>query len=387
MDAVSPVRRPGRQAPQGPSLAAEVLVPSLVVLVAISLLSAVLGGVLRAGAGWLDFANGAVIGRAVVSHAALMMCGFLGTVIAVERAVAVKLRSAYAAPVMSGLAGALMLGGHAEIAAWTWAFAGLVFVGVNVVVVMRQPAPHTVLLLVSALAWWVGNLLHAVGLGGETVLPWWFAFLVLTIAAERLEMTRLMRRHPAAQASLHALLFALAAATALSGPDPAAGGAFFGAVLVALAAWLGLFDIARRTALSHGLSRYMAVCLLAGYAWLGIGGAAWTAMSLGLPVRDLALHALGLGFVMGMVMGHAPVILPAVARVKLLFSRWFYVPLVVLHASLMLRLLGGLFDAELARTGAILNAVALAIFMLTLAGSAIAWRARESRHSSDPTSP
>ena len=383
MDTVSHAHRPGRHAPQGPSLAAQVLAPSLAVLVAVSLLAALAGGVLRAGAGLPAFAEGAVIGRAVVAHAALMMCGFLGTVIAIERAVAVKLRSACAAPVVSGLAGALMLGGHAEIAAWMWAFAGLVFVGVNVVVVMRQPAQHTVLLLVGALAWWVGNLVHAVGLGGEAVLPWWFAFLVLTIAAERLEMARLMRRQPATQASLQAILLALVAAAALTAAEPVAGGLVFGAALVALAAWLGLFDIARRTALAHGLSRYMAVSLLAGYAWLGIGGAAWAGMVIGLPVRDLALHALGLGFVMSMVMGHAPVIVPAVARVKLLFGHWFYVPLVVLHASLLLRLLAGLFDAELARTGAILNVVALALFVLTLAGSAVAWRTREAKLSPD----
>jgi hypothetical protein len=40
----------------------------------------------------------------------------------------------------------------------------------------------------------------------------------------------------------------------------------------------------------------MAVCLLLGYAWLFVAGIAWTATSLGLPLRDAALHGLGLGF-------------------------------------------------------------------------------------------
>lgn len=34
----------------------------------------------------------------------------------------------------------------------------------------------------------------------------------------------------------------------------------------------------------------------------------------------MALHALGLGFVFSMVMRHAPVILPAVARLRLSFG-------------------------------------------------------------------
>jgi hypothetical protein len=79
-------------------------------------------------------------------------------------------------------------------------------------------------------------------------------------------------------------------------------------------------------------------------------------------------------------MGHAPVVLPAVARVKLLFGRWFYAPLALLHASLLLRLAGGLAHAELQRSGTTLNAAALALFMLTIAGSALAWRVREAAH-------
>ena len=41
------------------------------------------------------------------------------------------------------------------------------------------------------------------------------------------------------------------------------------AALLGLAIWLMAFDIARRTIAASGLSRYMAACLLAGYAWLG----------------------------------------------------------------------------------------------------------------------
>ena len=96
----------------------------------------------------------------------------------------------------------------------------------------------------------------------------------MTIAAERLEMTRLMRRRPGAQAALYAVLLALAAAAAASARWPGPGGVLFGAALLALAAWLLTYDLARRTVRAQGLPRYMAVCLLAGYAWLAIGGLA-----------------------------------------------------------------------------------------------------------------
>jgi hypothetical protein len=117
----------------------------------------------------------------------------------------------------------------------------------------------------------------------------------------------------------------------------------------------------------------MAVCLLAGYLWLAVGGAGWALTALGAPLRDTALHALGLGFVFSMMMAHAPVILPAVARIKIEFGRFFYVPLAALHASLLLRLAGGWFDAALRSTGALLNAASIALFAATLVGAAIAW--------------
>jgi hypothetical protein len=41
------------------------------------------------------------------------------------------------------------------------------------------------------------------------LVPCWFAFLVLTVAAERLEMTRLMRQRPGAARALHAIVAAL----------------------------------------------------------------------------------------------------------------------------------------------------------------------------------
>lgn len=334
------------------------------------LLAAVIGGLLRAGVAVPLPAGQAWPGAAVTAHAFLMMSGFIGTVIALERAVALKARLAFAAPLLSALSGLVMLAGADAPASWLAVAAALVFIGVNVRIVDRQPAPHTALLLAGATAWLVGNVLLAVGGPTYAVLPWWFVFIVLTIAAERLEMTRLMRRRRGAAGLLHTTLAALLAGAAAFAVAPAWGGIVFGAALVGLAAWLLVFDIARRTVLARGLPRYMALCLLTGYAWLAVAGAAWMAAAWGIPARDTALHALGLGFVFSMMLGHAPVILPALARVKLQFGGFFYVPLVLLQASLVLRLVpGGLLDL-----GAAGNAAAIALFVATMAGAALRWR-------------
>jgi hypothetical protein len=232
------------------------------------------------------------------------------------------------------------------------------------------------LLLVGALAWLVGNLLFTFGAAADAVVPWWFALLGLTVAAERLEMTRLARHRPGASQALGFVLMLLIAGAAVSGFRPVAGSVVFGASLLGLAAWLFTFDIARRTIAARGLPRYMAVCLLLGYAWLAVSGAAWVGTALGWPLRDAALHAFALGFLFSMILGHAPVVLPAIARVKVLFGWALYVPLALLHGTLAVRLAVGSSDAAARAAGAAGNALSILLFAATLAGAAVAWRLR-----------
>ena len=357
-----------------------VLVPAV-----LALLAGMWGGLGRIGAA--PFGTMPTFSQAVVLHAALMISGFFGTVIGLERAVAVGRRWAFASPVASGAGALLMLFGWSATGAWLLVAAALGFVATSVEIVRRQPVLHAQVLLVAALAWLFGNLGLASGWGMQAVVAWWFAFLVVTIAAERLEMTRLMRRRPAAQAALLVLLAALLLGAAVSAFDAVGGGVIYGAALALLGLWLAGFDIARRTVASSGLSRYMALCLLAGYFWLVVAGLAWAGMALGTSARDAAFHALGLGFIVSMVMGHAPVILPAVAGVKLRFGAAFYAPLVLLHASVALRLWGDAWSPALRRLGAELNVAALLLFAATVVLAAILGRrdARGERPGRDRT--
>lgn len=312
----------------------------------LALIAAVAGGLGRAGLG--------VPGAG--AHGALLLGAFFGGVIALERAVALRAGWAFAVPAAALAAGALRLAGRVDAAAWLGVAAAAGFVAVNAVLLHRSREPHTALLGIAALAWLAAQWAAATGAGDP--LPAWFAFPVLTVVAERLEMTRLMRRRAAA-----APLLVMAVAVTLTG---AALGSHlaWGTGLLMLAGWLALFDIARRTVRARGLPRYMALCLLSGYAWLAVAGLAWIGMAFGCPWRDLALHALGLGFLVAMVMGHAPVVLPAVARVKVRFSAALYAPLALLQVSLLLRF-GGQLQA-----GALLNAATLLLFAATMVHAA-----------------
>jgi hypothetical protein len=151
---------------------------------------------------------------------------------------------------------------------------------------------------------------------------------------------------------------------------PELGWKWFAASVLALAIWLAAKDIARRTVRERGLTRYIAYALLLGYAWLALG--ALFALSdpqfaPGRPAYDAALHAWFLGFVFSMVFGHAPIIVPAVLRVALPYRAWFYLPLVVLHLSVAIRIYGSLMQYfPIRQEGGACNAAAIAIFILTM---------------------
>lgn len=345
--------------------------------VALLLLSGLAGGLRRAG-----FELPLV--HAAGAHAAVMVGGFFGTVIGIERAVALHTRWARLAPAASAAGGLSLVAGAWTPGAWLLVAGAAVFVAAGVEIVRRQRAAHTAVLLLAALCGAAAALAWALGATGEGTLAAWLAFLVLTIAAERLEMTRLMRRRPGARTAFAAAVAGVLLSLPLFAVHPRAGGIAYGLALVALAAWLVRHDIARVTLGAQGLSRYMAVALLAGYGWLGLGGVAWAATALGQPARDAALHAIGLGFVFSMVMAHAPVILPAIAGIKLAFDRSFYVPLAMLHASLGLRVAAGYLEPAWRAPAALLNVLALAVFAATALRAAQRWRRQHVRRCLEP---
>ncbi|HEX6139581.1 MAG TPA: hypothetical protein VF013_03855 [Candidatus Limnocylindria bacterium] len=321
------------------------------------------------------------------SHGLLMALGFLGTMIALERAVALGSPLAFLAPLATG-AGAilLVLGVARPLAGSLFLLGGLGLVAIYVAFDRIQATLHTRVQAVAAVAWPVAALLWLLGRPVSQVVPWLAAFLVLTIAGERLELARLGRLSDEARRSFLAVGAILGTGIVLSLASPDAGVRLAGIGLVGLALWLARHDVARRTVRGSGVTRFIAICLLLGYAWLAVGGIAWVALGAvaGGPGYDAALHTIFLGFVISMVFGHAPVIVPAVLRAPLPYRPAFYLHLGLLHAGLLLRVGGGDLAAApaLRQAGGVLNVVALLAFVLASAaavGRGLLVRSREVR--------
>lgn len=300
-------------------------------------------------------------------HGILLVLGFVGTVITVERAVASGRRWCYLAPALSGLGAILLISTAPRPLADTALLAGAALLVAVYVPLWQRSWDAAVLVQAAGAVLATGAaLLWAAGLPAPDLLGWLAGFLILTIAGERLELARVALSGTRTEILLGAATGTLVVGAVTQLIWPTVGFALLGAGVLAVACWLFRFDVARRTIHSTGLTRYMAVCLLAGYAWLMVPGLAWLlvgAVSAG-GGYDAIVHAVMLGFLLSMIMAHAPVILPAVLRRPLPYTPAMYVPVALLHASLLLRIaIGDVRGVEWAvQAGGVLNIVAVLAF-------------------------
>ena len=355
-------------------------------------LTLLVGGGIALGAGlWTGLTRSGVAtwpGPAA-AHGVLMVLGFLGTLIALERAVALRARWAHLGPTLAaGGTLALLLGAPMVVAGMLFTSAGMVVAAVYAVTLRRQAESYLLVMAGGSLLWILAAVLWTTGWSPVRLSPVLAGFLVLTIVGERLELSRLRVPTAAAQRPLLLAAALFTTGVVLTLFDWPVGLVVAGSGLLAQTAWLARHDLARVTVRRPGLPRFAAVCMLAGYVWLAAGGLLWGALGFGVGgslVRDAALHAVFLGFVMSMVMGHAPIILPAVLGSPLPYHRSAWVPLGLLHTSLLARIAADLFGSTGLRGWAAAgNVTALLLFVVVAAGTAVSSRRRRAPTSSAP---
>ncbi len=330
-----------------------------------ALVTGVCGGLIRMGL--LVPAHIAIL---AAYHGPLMVGGFLGTLITLERAVALEKKIVFVLPILTGL-GALMF--------WLWVnpFAGMNmillssfgFVLVYIYLNYRQPSIHMVVMGLGALLWFLGNVLWRGGTAFGYVADFWAGFLILTVVGERIELSRFVL-----QDSKERIWIVIMAAFYVSGLILAIfwlqAGIYLAALsLFLMALWLLKYDLARFTIKSGGLTRFMAVCLLTGYVWLMISSGfmiiyLYNPMHL---VYDAMLHSIFLGFIFSMIFAHAPVIFTSITGIEMEYREIFYIHYAVLHISLVIRIFGDLSGSSSVRLlGGILNGIAILIFIINM---------------------
>jgi hypothetical protein len=312
-------------------------------------------------------------------HGALMISGFLGSLISLERAVAVGRWWAYAAPMLSSLGALALIAGMPIPGTLAFILASMILLLASVSIAARHFALFTVVLTLGAACWTAGSIQWLVGFSSPAAAGWWLNFLILTIASERLELSRMVSPPPSSQITFAVCVLLLLVGSA-RGELAGTWAPFTAAGLLGCAAWLLRHDIARRTVRQSGQTRFSAISILAGHVWLGVAGV----LVLIVPPAaaafsyDAAVHAIAIGFVLSMVFAHAPIILPAVIGVRVEYSSFAYAPLALLHSSVALRVGSDLFEQIDLRAGSgVLTVLALAGFAVTL--GLASWKATRRR--------
>jgi hypothetical protein len=333
----------------------------------LTLLAAMWAGLLR-----MDIEIPMLQAGLALAHGPLMISGFLGVLISLERSVALNRWWAYGAPALTAVGALCLVFGVPGRAGPLFIVLGsAALVGNFCVIVHRQAALHIITIAIGAVAWFIGNLFWIGGAEIPAMVHWWAGFLVLTIVGERLELSRMTRSDsmvgyflPFAGLYLTGLLWA--------SMDQVRGFQIAGAGMLLLTLWLVRNDLARRTVYLAGLPRFIAVHLLCGYFWLAVGALFWLRADR-LFVNsewqafqyDVMLHSIFLGFAFSMIFAHAPIIFPAVTGRPLTYHRIYYLHGALLHLSLLVRIgsdLAGNFVFY--RWSGLLNVLAIVVFLI-----------------------
>lgn len=297
---------------------------TLVAGLMLSLLATLIGGLARWMVAW-------PVAETLRTYHGPLICGLVFPgLIGLERAVALGRPWAWAAPVLAllGLAATLFRGD-----AWGgwWLLVAAVFLAEQAALNRRSPGLDGQLGVLAGLALALADGLWLTERSTQGAATAWATFLILVIAAERLELSFLARSAGRVARVVSLLLLA----GALFGRLELVGWAW-----VVLALWLGRHDLARRNARRSGLPAFCARAVLLGYLWLALSGLQLALWGERIGAFDRVYHGVFVGFVLSMVMAHGPIIFPALLGLPMRFSGLFYLPLLLLHGSLAWRCWG-----------------------------------------------
>jgi hypothetical protein len=117
-----------------------------------------------------------------------MIGGFLGTLISFEKVIPLKKKVLFTIPALSGVSVLLFFIGLPVTSMAVLALASIVLLCVFVFYWARQQNRLYAIMSLGALSWLIGNAAFLYTGFYRVALPWWMAFTLLIIAAERLSL-------------------------------------------------------------------------------------------------------------------------------------------------------------------------------------------------------
>lgn len=332
---------------------------SVIPLIIFSLLAAI-------WAGWVRIGWSIPLTGAAGMHGCLMVNSFLASLIFLERAVTFKSKWWLTLPIVHASSALAFAAQFTSLGYLLVSLGSMGFLVLCGYFIYRYKELYYYVFFAGAFCLLMGNGILYAKHDYPAAVPWWMGFLLFTIVAERLELSRFLSLTNFKKGLL--VFFLLSVLAGLVWPGEA--GAFIFAGAIALTAlWLLKYDMARHSIRISGQHRYSGLLLITGYLWLLVTAVLMIVKNRFVFGYDAVLHSFFIGFVFSMIFSHAPIILPAVARLPVkIYRPVLYVWFGLLQFSLIMRIAGDAWENLYWRkTGGLLNGCAMLLFFVSIA--------------------
>lgn len=304
---------------------------------------------------------------AATHHGAIMVGGFLGTLILLEKVIPLRNRLLYLFPLIGAASVLFFLADEVRMASVMQLIASAGLVGVYILYLRKDRSPALLMMGLGSLWWLTGNATLLDSRSYPSSFPWWMAFILFTIVGERLELSRFLPVSQRAKVLIWLVVFVLP--ISILTPYHSMGRYLTGVSLAGAAVWLLRHDVVRITLKKEGLVKYTAVALLGGYFFLLLCGVIFLFADHTLPFTyDLTVHVFFLGFTFCMIFAHGPIILPGVLGSSIKpYHPVLYGWLWLLIVGVLLRMIADASEwIPLRQVSAIINVVAILSYFPTL---------------------
>lgn len=317
--------------------------------------------------GWIRIGINLPVTAVAAQHGSLMINGFLASLIFLERAVTFKNKWILLLPFINATSLFAVAAGWLQTAHLINIACSFGFMLMCALFIYKYKELYYYVFFAGAFCLLTGNiLLFRTELYAAATI-WWMQFLLFTIVAERLELSRFLPL-PSSKRVLLMVILSVVLLTAFI-PFHLQGNIAFAFALSATALWLMKYDMAFKSIKTKGQHRYSGSLLITGYVWLIITSVLLViekTLSFG---YDAVLHSFFIGFVFSMIFSHAPIILPAVAKLPIkIYRPVLYTGFFVLQLSLIARIIADITEQiELRKWAGMINGIAILLFFVTIA--------------------
>lgn len=303
-----------------------------------------------------------------VHHGAIMVGGFLGALISLEKAIPIGKRWVFIVPALCALTPLIAIELFHDAGLWFLLAGSIGLSCIQCSYLIRFPhEPSMTLMLVGACCLMVGNVMLMHTSFYPSAFPWWMGFVLCTIVGERLELSKFLPVSLIARRLLFGLLLVFIVGLVL--PFHQIGKYLSGIALAGIAIWLLKNDVIRIGLRGDGLVKFSSTALLLANSALLIEGLLLVVLPDGAFSYDTLVHLFFLGFAFSMIFAHGPIILPSVLGIpRKPYHSMLYVWLMLLHLSVVLRMVGNtIIDIELRKVAGAVSVMAILGYFVTVA--------------------